>query len=360
MPPILSDGRMNSAQAILQSRNIEALLFWSLENIHYLCGFTGSDGVLIVTPSGGYFLCDSRYWTQAEEEVRGFEIVHYKKKIEGIASFLMDFNLRHIGFESYSLSYSSYRSLREKLPPETELIPLEEETRSLRLFKDSDELDRMKRAIDISTKAFRHLLGRIREGTVESELSFEMECFMRKGGAEAVSFDIVIASGRRSALPHGKASTKAIEKGDLILIDFGCRFQGYHSDETCTLVLGEPAPEQKKVYDVVKEAHDRAIEAVRPGIPLCELDRIARDSIHRAGYGDYFGHGLGHGVGLAVHEEPVVNGENRRVIEEGMVFTIEPGIYLPELGGVRLEDMILVTSHGAELLTTLPKELIIL
>lgn len=358
MDPTLHDRRMNLVQAVLQSRNLDALLVWSLENIRYLCGFTGSDGALIATPSGGYFLCDSRYWSQAEEEVKGCKIIHYKKKIEAIASFLTDFDCKHVGFESPSLSYSSYRSLREKIADSVELIPIEEETKSLRLFKDRDEVALMKRAIDISTKAFRHVLGRIREGTLENELALEMECFMRRHGAETTSFDIIIASGRRSALPHGRAHTKPIERGDFILVDFGCRFQGYHSDETCTAVLGEPTLEQKRIHHVVKEAHDRAIEAVRPGIPLCEIDRVARECIQRAGYGDYFGHALGHGVGLAVHEEPVVNGENQHVIEEGMVFTIEPGIYLPELGGVRLEDMILVTPQGAELLTLLPKELI--
>lgn len=360
MCPIPYDRRMSLAQALLQSRNLDALLFWSLENIRYLCGFTGSDGVLILTPGGGFLLCDSRYWTQAEEEVRGCQIVRTKKKIEGVSSWLLEFDLKHIGFESSSLSYSSYRSLRERLPDRMELIPIEEELKSLRLLKDACELALIKQAIDISTKAFRHLLGQIHEGALENELAFEMECFMRKAGAEAVSFDTILATGKRSALPHGRATAKSIERGDLILVDFGCRFQGYHSDETCTVVLGEPTAEQRKVHRVVKEALHRAIESVRPGIPLCEIDRAARTPIERAGYGDYFGHGLGHGVGLAVHEEPAVNGENERICEEGMVFTLEPGIYLPDLGGVRLEDMILVTSHGAELLTSLPKDLIVL
>jgi Xaa-Pro aminopeptidase len=218
----------------------------------------------------------------------------------------------------------------------------------------------MKAAIDISTKAFRHILDMLRTGTVENEVAFEMECFMKKSGADAVSFDTIIASGKRSALPHGKASAKRIDKGDLILIDFGSRFQGYHSDETCTVVLGRPSPEQKKVHQVVKDAHDKAIEMVRPGIPICEVDGTARNYIRDCGYGDYFGHGLGHGVGLVVHEEPGVSGESKGVVEDGMVFTIEPGIYIPDWGGVRLEDMILVTSQGAEVLTSLPKELIVL
>jgi len=360
MSPTLHEPRRASAQAILQSRNLDAIIFSSLENIRYLCGFTGSDGALVLTPGESFFLCDSRYWTQAEQEVKGSRIIHYKKKTEGVASLLLEFDLKHIGFESASFTFSFYQSLGEKLAGQGELIPLEEEIKSLRVFKDTHELSLTKTAIDISTKAFRHILDRIRGGAVESEIAFEMECFMRKSGSDAVGFDTIVASGKRSALPHGRASAKRIEKGDLVLIDFGCRFQGYHSDETCTLVLGQPTPEQKKIHQVVKDAHDKAIERVRPGIPLCEVDGAARNYIRDCGYGDYFGHGLGHGVGLAVHEEPGVNGESKGGVEDGMVFTIEPGIYIPDRGGVRLEDMVLVTSRGAEILTSLPKELIVL
>ena len=180
---------------------------------------------------------------------------------------------------------------------------------------------------------------------------------MKRNGAEAIGFDIIVASGKRSALPHGKASLKRIEKGEFILIDFGSRAQGYHSDETCTVVCGNPSSEQKKVYQVVKEAHDKAIEKVRPGIPIQEVDAAARDHIRDGGYGEYFGDGTGHGIGIAVHEEPAMNTENKGLVEEGMVFTIEPGIYIPDWGGVRIEDMILVTSQEAEILTYLPKEL---
>jgi len=184
-----------------------------------------------------------------------------------------------------------------------------------------------------------------------------MEFFMKRNGADAIGFDIIIASGKRSALPHGKASGKQIEKGDFILIDFGSGFQGYHSDQTRTLVCGNPSLEQQKIYRIVKEAHDRAIEKIRPGIPIGEVDTAAREYIRNQGYGEYFGHGTGHGIGLAVHEDPLVNSENKGLLQEGMVFTIEPGIYIPNWGGVRIEDMVLVTPHGAEVLTYLPREL---
>ena len=213
------------------------------------------------------------------------------------------------------------------------------------------------RAIDIASKAFEHALGTVREGSLENDIAQEMEFSMKRNGAENLGFDIIVASGTRSALPHGRASTKRVEKGDFILFDYGCRALGYHSDETITVVFGEPSEEQRKVYQIVKDAHDKAIETVRPGIPLNRVDAAARDYIRNFGYGDCFGHGLGHGVGLAVHEDPTVNADNRGVVREGMVFTIEPGIYIPDWGGVRIEDMVRVTAQGAEVLTHLSKEL---
>ena len=357
MESSIYEARQRSARKIIEDHHLDSILFGSLENIRYLCGFTGSDGALVVTHEGSFFLTDSRYWTQAEEEVKASQIVHYRKKIDGIASLLSDSTLKNVGFESTSLSFSFHQLLMEKLPPGGKLIPLEREIKNLRAVKDPQELSLIRRAMDISSRSFLHILSMMKEGAVERELALEMEFFMKREGAEVIGFDLIIASGRRSALPHGKASQKKIERGDLVLIDYGSRFQGYHSDETCTVVCGTPSTEQKKIYEIVKDAHDKAIGLIRPGIPFQEVDRAARDHIRECGYGDYFGHGLGHGVGLAVHEEPTVNSENRELVQEGMVFTVEPGIYVPDLGGVRIEDMVLVTSKGAEVLTYLPKEL---
>ena len=349
--------RFQSAQKVLDAQQLDSILFTSLENIRYLCGFSGSDGALVLTHDATFFLTDSRYWTQAEEEVISAQIVHYKRKIDGIASLLADLRLKRIGFESASVTLSLHRALSEKLVDGPTLLPLDSEIRPLRIIKDDDELRSIRRAIDISSRAFQHMTGLIREGVTENEMAFEMEFFMKRNGAESLGFDIIVASGKRSALPHGRASDKRIEKGDLILVDFGSRVQGYHSDETCTVVCGSPSPEQKKVFQTVKEAHDKAIALVRPGIPFSEVDAAARDHIRNAGYGEYFGHGLGHGVGLAVHEDPTVNADNNAIVQEGMVFTVEPGIYIPDWGGVRLEDMVRVTSQGAEVLTYVPKEL---
>ena len=349
--------RQKNSKKILDSHPLEAILFTSLENIRYLCGFTGSDGAFIITQKESFFLTDSRYWTQADEEVKGSRIIHYKKKMEGIHSLLFDLKLREIGFESAFLPFLAYQFLAERLANETRLLPLEDELRNLRAVKDAHELTFLRKAIDISSNAFFRIGEILKEGVVEREVALEMESFMKRDGADAIGFDIIIASGKRSALPHGKASGKQIEKGDLILIDFGSGFQGYHSDQTRTVVCGSPSPEQLKIYQIVKEAHDHAIEKVRPGIPIGEVDGAARDHIRNQGYGEYFGHGTGHGIGLAVHEDPAVNSENKGLLQEGMVFTIEPGIYLPDRGGVRVEDMVLVTAHGVEVLTYLPAEL---
>ncbi len=348
--------RSEAVRKILVSNHLDGILFSSLENIRYLCGFTGSDGALVVTRTNSFFLTDSRYWTQSEQEVEGAKIVHYRKKMEGIASLLSDLELRAVGFESAFLPFSAHQLLSERSSPGTRLIPLENEVRHIRTLKDKQELAILQTSIEIASEAFLHILELLNEGAVERDVAFEMESFMKRKGAEALGFDIIIASGKRSALPHGKASDKQIEKGDFIVIDFGSAFQGYHCDQTRTVVCGSPSSEQQKVYRTVKEAHDKAIEKIRPGIPISEVDAAARDHIRSQGYSDYFGHGTGHGIGLAVHEDPVINGENKELVQEGMVFTIEPGIYVPDWGGVRIEDMVLVAPHGADVLTYLPAE----
>ncbi len=350
-------GRRAPIREILEKKSLDGLLFTSLENIRYLCGFTGSDGAFLLTGTQAFFLTDSRYWTQSEEEVKDSQIVHYKKKLDGVSSLFSNLKLRRIGFESGSLAFSSHKTLLERMTDGQELVPLQEEIRNLRARKDADEVALIRKAIEIASRGFDHIIGMMKEGSVERDIAFELEFFTKRDGSESMGFDTIIASGNRSALPHGKASSKRIEKGDLVLIDFGSMFRGYCSDETRTVVCGEPSAEQKKIYQIVRDAHDRAIETVKPGVPFQNIDAAARDYIRDQGYGDYFGHGLGHGIGLAVHEDPGVNGENRDLVEEGMVFTIEPGIYLPDRGGVRIEDMVLATAQGPELLSYLPTDL---
>ena len=352
--------RLESVRKIMDLNHLDGILFSSLENIRYLSGFTGTDGAFVITRMESFFLTDSRYWTQSEEEVKESNIIRYKKKLEGISSLLLTLELRKIGFESASFPFSAHQFLTARLPPEAKLVPLEDEIKNIRALKDIQELTLLQTSIEIASDAFLHILELLKDGVMEKEIALEMEGLIKRKGADTLGFDIIVASGKRSALPHGRASGKQIEWGDFVLIDFGAGFQGYHSDQTRTVVCGNPSSEQQKIYQIVKEAHDQAIEKVRPGVPIGEVDAAARDHIRNQGYGEYFGHGTGHGIGLAVHEAPVINGENKGLIEEGMVFTIEPGIYIPDWGGVRIEDMVLVTPHGAEVLTYLPAQVTVL
>ena len=348
--------RIDRIKKVLRENHLDGILITSLENIHYLSGFTGSDAALVMTENKGYFLTDSRYTTQAGEEVSGFELIEYKKKVEGLSDLMNELGLRGIGFEAQNLTYGTHKELAEKVSG-GEFISIDERVRNIRAVKDDEEIERIKRSIDIASKSLRENLWRVKPGSQEREIALELEFSMRRNGGDGISFDTIIASGNRSALPHGKPSEKMIQKGDFVIIDFGVQHQGYYSDETCTFFCGKPNRRQKEVYQVVKDAHDRTIASVRPGRKAMELDAIARGWIEDAGYRAYFGHMTGHGVGLAVHENPVIGPENRGVVEEGMIFTVEPGIYIPGWGGVRIEDMVLVTGNGCEVLTNLSKEI---
>jgi Xaa-Pro aminopeptidase len=235
-------------------------------------------------------------------------------------------------------------------------LPLKDELDQLRAVKAVAEVEALRGAALLNAAAFADIAQLLRPAVTEREIALELEFALKRRGAEEKAFDFIVASGPRGALPHGVASERSLQKGELVTIDFGCRVAGYHADETVTVALGAPPPELRRVYDVVLAAHDLAIAAVRPGVALAEVDRLARDHIVAAGYGDYFGHGLGHGIGLQVHEAPTLSARSKVLAEAGMVVTVEPGIYLPGLGGVRIEDMVVVTDDGAEVLTRLDKQ----
>ncbi|KPK88437.1 MAG: hypothetical protein AMJ94_15030 [Deltaproteobacteria bacterium SM23_61] len=351
---------MNSGQKYLRSllrrKSLDAVLFWSLENIRYLCGFTGSEGVLIYAEEEMIFLSDSRYEEQARDEVRGAVFRKFKKKIEGIARSLRSLGVKRLGFEASALSWESYRALKERLP-RINLVPLVGQIALLRARKEPEEVEKIRRAIAIASEAFQDTLPRLKPGVREKTVGDFLEFRMKRRGGESSSFPVIVASGVRAALPHGRASAKGIEKGEMVIIDFGARHEGYHSDETKTVIVGKPESRQRKVYDLVRKAQEGAIRAVRPGESFRRIDNAAREVIDRAGYGKFFGHGTGHGIGLAVHEAPTVSPRGSGVAEEGMVFSIEPGVYIPGWGGVRLEDLVLVTDRGSEVLTYLSKDL---
>jgi len=351
--------RISAARECLSRCGVEALVVTHLPLVRYLTGFTGSDGAVVISATGQWFLTDSRYTTQAAEEAAGFTQVEYRGKLEGITSLLRQLPAGRVGFEAEQVTVAFHRGLADALPA-VELVPLGAELDGLRMVKDAAEIRLLERSAELASTALLGILDRIRPGVSERELALELEFAMKRAGAEEKSFDFIVASGERGALPHGRASAKEIRSGELVTIDFGSVCQGYHSDETVTVAVCQPAERQREVYRIVREAHDRAIDAVRPGVILKELDAVARDFITQEGYGAYFGHGLGHGVGLEVHEKPTVSFRGEEALVEGMVFTIEPGIYIPGWGGVRIEDTVVVTGDGCRLLTRVPKDLLVL
>ncbi len=346
--------RRQKISNLLVELELSAILFSKPEQLRYLCGFTGSDGALIVSSTEMIFLTDSRYTMQAREQVVADRVEEYKVKGDSIITQLKTYAPTKIGFEA-ELAFGTAQDLQQRGDESWQWVALGKQLDSLRLSKEPDEVSAVSVATQANFEAFTEIRNMIQPGVSERAVALALEFALKQRGAEEKAFDFIVASGYRGAMPHGVASERIIEQGDLVTIDFGCRFRGYHSDETVTLAVGAVSDELRNIFDIVLEAHDRALAAVVPGIALIELDRIAREHIDLAGYGQYFGHGLGHGVGLEVHEAPVVSPRSRLTAEEGMIFTIEPGIYLPDVGGVRIEDMVLVTSDGSKILTKIPK-----
>ena len=346
--------RRSKVVDLLKRHSLDGMLFTDLINIRYLSGFTGTDGALLQSESDSWFLCDSRYTTQATLQVAS-EVVEYKQKLSGIVDLLKKKGFKRVGFESSVVSYADFSRLKKLSGDDIEWIGVDDLS-SLRIIKDETEITLIEQATTISALAFNDVVPMVVPGVAEAEIALALEIAIRKRGGEEKSFDFIVASGKRGALPHGVASDKIIENSELVTIDYGGRYQGYYSDETVTCAVGQPDVKMRKVYDIVLEAHDRAIAKIKPGIPLKEIDAVARDYIKASGYGDNFGHGLGHGVGLEVHEAPRVSPLSKGLTEVGMVFTVEPGIYLPGLGGIRIEDIVVVTADGCRTLTRLPKK----
>jgi Xaa-Pro aminopeptidase len=335
-----------------------ALLILSGENTRYLTGFTGGEGILMVGPDWLMLLVDGRYTTQARAEAQGAEIFEFRNRVEGITAAARRHGVVSVGFESPFLSVEEYLRLKEALP-EAALRPLPKDFEFLRAVKDGGEIDRIREAAQISQGALASVREMIRPGIREDEIALELEYRMRLGGAEQVSFETIVAAGANSALPHATPGRRAIADGDCVMIDYGAVCDGYHSDETCTFVSGRASERQREVYRHVLEAHDRAIRAIRAGVSCGEIDRIARSHLAEAGLEGAFAHGTGHGVGLDVHEAPRLAAGREELLRTGMVVTVEPGVYLPGFWGIRIEDTVLVTEEGCEILTRTSKELTI-
>jgi Xaa-Pro aminopeptidase len=337
----------------------DALLILHEKNIRYLTGFTGSDGTLMAGRDWLALLVDGRFTTQARGEAVGTEIFEFRSRIDGITAMAVERAAGKIGFESPSLTVADYIALQEKLP-EMVFYPFSDGLQSLRAVKNEEEIALIRKAARIAGEALAEIRGMIRPGIREKEIAIELEYRMRRGGAEQAAFETIVAAGANAALPHARPGCRAIAAGDCVIVDYGAVSGGYHSDETCTYIVGHASARQREVYRLVREAHDRAIRAIRAGVTCGAIDLIARGFLEEAGLGEHFSHGTGHGVGLDVHEAPRLAAGREETLRAGMVVTIEPGIYLPGDWGIRIEDTVIVKEDGCEILTQTSKELTVL
>jgi Xaa-Pro aminopeptidase len=335
------------------------LLILNEKDIRYLAGFTGGDGALMVGPDWLTLLVDGRYVTQARAEAVSAEVFEFRKRADGITAVAHQYGVGSIGFESSVLTFAEYERLRELLP-EVSFRPLPKDFEFLRAVKDEAEIARIREAARIAEEALASVREMIRPGVREKDVALELEYRLRRSGAEQVSFETIVAAGANSALPHAAPGCREVADGDCVIIDYGAVFDGYHSDETCTFMVGRVSERQREVYRFVLEAHDRAINAIKAGVSCGEIDRVARSHLDEAGLGDFFSHGTGHGVGLEVHEAPRLAVGREETLEAGMVVTVEPGVYLPGRWGMRIEDMVLVTENGCEILTRTSKDLTVI
>lgn len=356
--------RIGEARKLLKEKRLDAVFIASSANICYLSGFVGRDSYFYLSAGKQVILTDSRYMLQAEEEGKGCQVRTIgNDRGYGVLlkELLEEDKVKQLGFEDGVMTWQMVKKLQDETEKGEEKVswtPLGNALSLLRSVKEEEELKRLARAEQIGDEAFSYILTQIKPGVTELEIAAKLEYFMKSHGAEEKSFDTIVASGYHSAMPHAVPTEKVLEKGDFITLDFGCKYQGYCSDMTRTVVLGKASEKQKKVYQTVLEAQKTALGSLRAGITGAEGDSLAREVIERAGYGEYFGHGLGHSVGLEIHESPRLSQKEETVLKPGMIETVEPGIYIPGFGGVRIEDMVVIEENGIRNFTSSPKELI--
>ncbi|HBG22355.1 MAG: Xaa-Pro peptidase family protein [Syntrophaceticus sp.] len=350
--------RLSTLRHDLEQQHLESLLVSKSDNVFYLSGFSGGEGLLLVTQQASFLFADGRYQEQAQQEAPGCKFILYKKSfVKALTELARTEGIQSICFEQDHLTYWQWERLRESFS--AELVPVKGLVEKLRLLKDETEIELIREAGAITASAFRYLLGEIRPGQSEQEIAIILEYFMRSNGSGPPAFETIVASGERGALPHGTATEKKIRRGELITFDLGATYKGYAADLTRTIAVGTVSARQQEVYEIVREAQARGIRAVRAGVKAAEVDSHVRRFFAEAGYDDYFVHSLGHGVGLAVHEGPRLAQGEDLLLEKGMVVTIEPGVYIPRWGGVRIEDTVLVKENGCEILTPVTKYLIV-
>ncbi|MBQ8029763.1 MAG: aminopeptidase P family protein [Clostridia bacterium] len=353
---------INQIKNFLKGRADSALII-SKENVKYLTSFSSSNGYLLITPEKSVFLTDSRYIEAAEKTIKTCdEICEIKSVEKTLSPIVKKLKIRTMAVEQSRMTLSQLESFKKSFSEVSFLTNslLDDEIDLLRSVKTKEESEKIEKAQRIAEKAFLHVLGFIKPGVTEKEIALELDYYMLRNGAEALSFETIAVSGKNSSMPHGVPGEKKIEKGDFITMDFGAVFEGYHSDMTRTVAVGEVSDKQAEVYNIVLEAQKAGLEKIRAGVPCNLIDKAARDLISSKGYGEFFGHGYGHGVGIEIHEYPRLSPFSQAVLKEGNVVTAEPGIYLPGEFGVRIEDMVIVTENGYYNYTKSDKELIIL
>lgn len=351
--------RLSNLQRILKEEKLDALLVTNPYNLRYISNFTGTTGLALITQEEAFFVTDFRYTQQAADQAEGFEIIRNVGPIFAeVKKIVEKKSIDLLGFEDAYVSFRNYDELEDML--DCDLVPASGMIEELREVKDESEIAAIKKACEIADAGFQYILDYLKPGVSEIEIANRLDFYMRELGATGVSFDTIVASGYRSAMPHGVASHKLIEKGDFVTLDYGCYYNGYVSDMTRTVAVGEPKPQLKEIYQIVLEAQLKVNAEVKPGLSGIEVDSIARDLISSYGYGEHFGHSNGHGIGLEIHEGPNTSQKAPKRLVKGNVITNEPGIYLEGIGGVRIEDDLLITETGNEVLIHSPKELIIL
>jgi len=347
--------RLQKLRTSLAEKGLDAFLLSQPENLRYLSGFTGSSGWLLVSGQNAILATDFRYLEQAKDESPDFEIIETKQELrDWLPGLVSDLGWHKLGFEANFISCDSFHKLSEAIKTRQanlELVPTTGIVEQLRSIKEPEELGFIKKAVELVDAVFEQAKAIIRPGTTEKEAAWEIEKILRQEGSEGMPFEIIVASGPNSALPHARPTEKIIRSGEPVLIDMGARISGYCSDFSRTLLLGKADKTLQKIYNIVLKAQTTAIEGVESGMDASQADRLARSVVEQSGYGDAFGHGLGHGVGLAVHEFPTLGPSSSDSLVDGMVFTIEPGIYLAGQGGIRIEDMVVLENGKAKVLS---------
>jgi Xaa-Pro aminopeptidase len=355
--------RLRKLRTSIAEKGLDALLLSQPENLRYLSGFTGSSGWLLISGQNAILAIDFRYVEQAKGESPDFEIIQTKQDLgDWLPGLVSDLGWNKLGFEANCISYDSYHKLSEAIKTKQvnlELVPTTGIVEQLRSIKEPEELGFIIKAVELVDAAFEQARAIIHPGITENEAAWEIEKILRQEGSEGIPFEIIMASGSNSALPHARPAEKIICSGEPVLIDMGARINGYCSDFSRTLFLGETDKSLQEIYNIVLKAQVTAVERIESGMDASQADRLARSVVEQAGYGDAFGHGLGHGVGLAVHEFPTLGPRSSDSLADGMVFTIEPGIYLAGKGGVRIEDMVVLKNGKAKVLTKAKKDLLL-